>query len=1033
MPRSDAVNGVQTTQTPMVKGGRTMFSTSMHLPGPGRAMATISTAVLLVATLAAPAAQADVPRAAAGTPGAAVSHLPADTGVPAAARADVLAPAGCSATADGVTCDLWAKSGSVALPGAASTVTVWSFVSHDSDAVTVPVGPTLVVAQDQLVDLVLHNRISGQQVSLSLPQVDGFTEDLEGVGSGQDRTYTFAATHPGTYLYEAGGTAGGSRQVAMGLVGALVVLPASAGTAYGTPETGYTDEGVLVMSDVDPGLNAAPATYDLRNFSPRYHLFNGLAYPDTAPIPVTSGGQALLRVVNGGAVQHAIAVLGTTATVVGVSGRPLSHPYTVAAENVPAGDTLDVIVPVPTQDGLVYPVLDPTFRMDNDGIASSASSGNIVGLGGQLTFLQASGAPPGPAGGPVVTSAAVSPTRAGGPTPPPISVTLDATLTDNVAVTGVEYVIDDSSVAPGTGTAITGFTAGPSVTVSTSIDVSALGTGSHKIWVRGQDADGWGILVAASFTVDKAGPTVSALAVAQSAVNASSDLSFSGSAADLGGGSVVSATWSLDGGSPQPAALSPAAGASAVSVSGTIPAATLAGLADGVHTLNVSATDDLGNVGPSSAATFLVDTAKPTVGTVTVTPSPNDGTQGVSYDSTSIEVRATFDDPGTDPSGVTSGEGFLTTAGSAGTGFAMSVTSSTSPSTLVATVPLSQLTSLPNGSNQIWVRARDRAGNWGDAVAGTLVLQRPTTISGLSVTPSTTSSAATAALAATASAPQGESVTAAEYFLGPVDPGPGNGVAMAVASPSQVTGVSASINLDQLTLGTRTISVRAKGSIAGWGPVATTTLAQNSLFSNGFEENPFTGGALWNSATGNASRSATAAMTGGFGLLVNASGTNSRGYVTKTTTAVPVFHVRFQFNPSTLQTGNTNNARWTSVYRALGGTTERFRVEFRNNGTNRELRLVVATAAGSVTSAALAAPVGANLVQVDWASAASASVVLTVTPVAGPATSVTVTGDTSARTVTSSQLGLSQAPGTGSGPFNGTLWFDAYDSARYAF
>ncbi|MBM0240050.1 multicopper oxidase domain-containing protein, partial [Micromonospora sp. ATA32] len=55
------------------------------------------------------------------------------------------------------------------------------------------------------------------------------------VAPGATRSYTFTAHRPGTYLYEAGHTALGARQVAMGLVGALVVrAPRLAGDPAGT-------------------------------------------------------------------------------------------------------------------------------------------------------------------------------------------------------------------------------------------------------------------------------------------------------------------------------------------------------------------------------------------------------------------------------------------------------------------------------------------------------------------------------------------------------------------------------------------------------------------------------------------------------------------------------------------------------------------------------------------------------------------------------------------------------------------------------
>ncbi len=49
----------------------------------------------------------------------------------------------------------------------------------------------------------------------------------------------------------------GKQQVAMGLAGAIVVLPATAGQAYGSATTAYDDEAVMVLSEVDPALNTA--------------------------------------------------------------------------------------------------------------------------------------------------------------------------------------------------------------------------------------------------------------------------------------------------------------------------------------------------------------------------------------------------------------------------------------------------------------------------------------------------------------------------------------------------------------------------------------------------------------------------------------------------------------------------------------------------------------------------------------------------------------------------------------------------------
>ncbi len=52
--------------------------------------------------------------------------------------------------------------------------------------------------------------------------------DTTGVAAGASTIYTFTASSPGTFLYEAGLTPNGQHQVAMGLYGALIVRPTAA-------------------------------------------------------------------------------------------------------------------------------------------------------------------------------------------------------------------------------------------------------------------------------------------------------------------------------------------------------------------------------------------------------------------------------------------------------------------------------------------------------------------------------------------------------------------------------------------------------------------------------------------------------------------------------------------------------------------------------------------------------------------------------------------------------------------------------------
>ena len=77
----------------------------------------------------------------------------------------------------------------------------------------------------------------------------------------------------------------GARQVAMGLYGALIVQPATAPTTY-------SSEAVLVLSEIDPDLNAAPTTFDMGEYRPRYWLINGQTYPNIPAVSIASGSTA---------------------------------------------------------------------------------------------------------------------------------------------------------------------------------------------------------------------------------------------------------------------------------------------------------------------------------------------------------------------------------------------------------------------------------------------------------------------------------------------------------------------------------------------------------------------------------------------------------------------------------------------------------------------------------------------------------------------------------------------------------------------
>jgi FtsP/CotA-like multicopper oxidase with cupredoxin domain len=113
----------------------------------------------------------------------------------------------------------------------------------------------------------------------------------EAAPSGGSATYTFTATHAGTYMYHSGTNI--ELQVEMGLFGAIIVRPTgfnyadrATRTAYGHPDTAYVAEYLYMMSEMDPIVHekVERGVYDeidMTAYSPRLWFLNGRAAPDT--------------------------------------------------------------------------------------------------------------------------------------------------------------------------------------------------------------------------------------------------------------------------------------------------------------------------------------------------------------------------------------------------------------------------------------------------------------------------------------------------------------------------------------------------------------------------------------------------------------------------------------------------------------------------------------------------------------------------------------------------------------------------------
>jgi len=563
------------------------------------------------------------------------------------AAATMPTAANCTLSGTTRTCNLWAKAGTISLPGLATPLTAWGYTDTATGAAQIP-GPTLVVNQGETLKIVLTNSLT-QPTGLSFPNQD-VAPDLSGVAaSGGSKTYTFVANTPGTSLYEAGLITGGNgaRQVGMGLFGALVVRPsANPASAYGDSASVFASEAVMIFSELDPKLNAAPTSFDMHTYAPKYWLINGKAYPNTTTIPGAAGSKVLLRYLNAGFYDHSIGSLGLRQTVLGQDGRALAHPYQVSAETLAAGQSMDLITTVPTgaTTGTKFPLFSAANHLDNAG-KLTGTNGSIV-FGGMLTFLTVttgSGtATPTPTTGPNTPTATATPTSTATPTPSPIvadqsgpvtsalvvaptpnngtlnsdnsnqGVKITAKATDTLSnIAAAEAFIDNASGADGTGIVLIptdGVFNSKTETVYQYIalsDLVPLAQGPHTITVHSKDAAGnWGAKVSVTLVIDRTPPTISTLAATKNGSNNRATLHLTASDPANGtaaASNIVAAEW-FEGSDPgvgkgTAATNIPGTGSSLSNLALT-PNINISGWAAGsTHTISVRVKDAAGNWG----------------------------------------------------------------------------------------------------------------------------------------------------------------------------------------------------------------------------------------------------------------------------------------------------------------------------------------------------------------------------------------------------------------------------------------------------
>ena len=229
----------------------------------------------------------------------------------------------------GTSFNLTARDGYISLPDGGSLYT-WGY-ALDAGPMQYP-GPTLILNQGDVITVTLKNELpaTAGNVSIVFPghmvSASGGTTGMATQEAPPDGTttvtYTFTATHAGTYMYHSGTRI--DQQIDMGLTGAIIVRPAgfdpAAPTAYGSAETAYDHEYLFFLTEMDPVTHTMAARgqidqVDTTAYYAVYWFINGRCAPDTmlmhnvpwmphqpygAMARTRPGDRMLMRMVGGG-------------------------------------------------------------------------------------------------------------------------------------------------------------------------------------------------------------------------------------------------------------------------------------------------------------------------------------------------------------------------------------------------------------------------------------------------------------------------------------------------------------------------------------------------------------------------------------------------------------------------------------------------------------------------------------------------------------------------------------------------------------
>jgi FtsP/CotA-like multicopper oxidase with cupredoxin domain len=210
-------------------------------------------------------------------------------------------------------------------------------------------GPTLIVDQGANVEITITNSLT-QPTSIVFPGQSnvGASGDTPGlltveadIGGGT-ATYTFNASHAGTYQYHSGTQQ--ALQIEMGLIGAIIVHPSAPNQAYNDADSAYDHEYLFLLTEMDPQVHLLMEfglinQVDNTTYRPMLWFVNGRPAPDSmapdnvgwlpnqpygAMARVHPGETALNRVIGGSRHGHPFHQHGNHIRIIARDGRLLS-------------------------------------------------------------------------------------------------------------------------------------------------------------------------------------------------------------------------------------------------------------------------------------------------------------------------------------------------------------------------------------------------------------------------------------------------------------------------------------------------------------------------------------------------------------------------------------------------------------------------------------------------------------------------------------------------------------------------------------